>query len=247
MAIQTMANGNDQRSEINFSIPDILSHYYDQQYGFLNQNPRQTLTEDQVMPLMDYSFTVPNPHLAKPSENSLRLQCEICKRIFNTRMRFNRHQNIHRRPYKCLELNCHMAFASNNDLIRHKRSVHALASTTEIILCPFPYCPFSRGGFTRRDNFLRHLRRAHPSEDGHSEQAPQAKLLLGEDSDQGITDQEEDLEQQESRRVDDRERSEDEARCTLEREMAVFPNVMIPSISPQSTKVSLVCYYSNSH
>ena len=88
---------------------------------------------------------------------------------------YRKHQLQHTKPYRCIELDCLRTdgFATQNDLQRHRASVH----------CKIPLVGKSAGFvcvacnstqttqaavpkfWPRRDNFKAHVKRKHPLED----------------------------------------------------------------------------------
>lgn len=68
----------------------------------------------------------------------------------------------HFRPYKCQVLSCKVTdFASRGDLKRHEREVH----TPPSLVCHIISCKRHRRGFSRKDNLVQHMKRAHNQED----------------------------------------------------------------------------------
>jgi hypothetical protein len=77
----------------------------------------------------------------------------------------NVHIKKHTRPFKCEDESCeysYKGFAAKKELDKHRDSKHRLPSSSGY-LCPVSKCKYSRclTPKTRRDNFLRHIKRRH--------------------------------------------------------------------------------------
>lgn len=75
-----------------------------------------------------------------------------------------KHQNSHRRPYRCNVAECDkstLGFANKTDLKRHKDTVHKQAGV--LYMCRFPDCQTSSKNklCSRKDNFRTHLAKMH--------------------------------------------------------------------------------------
>lgn len=86
-----------------------------------------------------------------------------CQRVRLWLTILSRHQKQHlgrsERPHPCPD--CDEGFLYPKDLHRHQRK-HADQPFAQVtFFCPYPDCR-SRGGFSRRDNLLRHQRKQHP-------------------------------------------------------------------------------------
>jgi nucleoside phosphorylase len=185
-----MASWNDQRSEIYLPWPSFSLRPFHQHPG-LDKSLQQNMDEERLIPLMiEYSST-PTPTLTTSPQDP-QLHCEVCDRIFETKAKYNRHRKTHTRPYKCQEIGCRTAFASRKDLERHNHSKHVLTSRAEKFPCPVLNCSFhrheSRGGFGRKDNLLRHMRRAHGAENGPGGQLSQVTHLMNGNWDEEMID-----------------------------------------------------------
>lgn len=77
----------------------------------------------------------------------------------------SRHSLIHTRPFKCKEPACDSeGFSLRKDLERHRKSIHPTAGDTTVF-CPDQHCKYSvvgGVGFTRQDNYRRHMTTKHP-------------------------------------------------------------------------------------
>lgn len=77
----------------------------------------------------------------------------------------------HTKPFQCEELNCprkSSGFSTNNDLERHKKSVHRIApknSSDRNFRCAADNCPKKHKIWPRHDNFRQHCARMHGGED----------------------------------------------------------------------------------
>jgi ankyrin repeat protein len=71
---------------------------------------------------------------------------------------FSRHHKTHSKPYRCSH--CSVGFALRNDLDRHKAKHGARVDTK--FYCNWPGCHFK--GALRKDNLLKHIRKAHKGE-----------------------------------------------------------------------------------
>ena len=83
---------------------------------------------------------------------------------------FRKHILTHTRPFKCLVGNCAQTpscFATDNDLKRHQKSCHGMASThcPAYYKCQIPHCPKAGKLHDRRDNFMGHISRTHIQKD----------------------------------------------------------------------------------
>ncbi len=77
-----------------------------------------------------------------------------------------KHMLRHTRPYKCQELGCTKkdGFSTNNDLERHRKSVHKIApknSSDRSFRCAAPNCTKREKIWPRLDNFRQHCMRMH--------------------------------------------------------------------------------------
>ncbi|KUJ17554.1 uncharacterized protein LY89DRAFT_718232 [Mollisia scopiformis] len=83
-----------------------------------------------------------------------------CNQLFRTRAEYNRHERYHKRPVGCPR--CPLRFGTTTDLDRHINDVH---ERTSVWHCAEVACKHSRTssgrGFSRKDNWRRHMRNAH--------------------------------------------------------------------------------------
>ncbi|KAF2805424.1 uncharacterized protein BDZ99DRAFT_395743 [Mytilinidion resinicola] len=86
-----------------------------------------------------------------------------CSRAFDRHCDLRRHTKLHldksERPYKCLS--CSEAFIYPKDLDRHQRTHRTLPVPQQKMHCPIRGCSNTEG-FSRKDNFTRHMRKQHP-------------------------------------------------------------------------------------
>ncbi|KAI4278719.1 MAG: hypothetical protein LQ337_000828 [Flavoplaca oasis] len=86
----------------------------------------------------------------------------------------------HEKPYKCDVLNCQKndGFSTNNDLDRHKKSVHKIMPTNSndrSFRCAALNCPKREKIWPRLDNFRQHCKRIHPEVQDSSEKLDELK------------------------------------------------------------------------
>ncbi|KAL8940356.1 MAG: hypothetical protein Q9211_002322 [Gyalolechia sp. 1 TL-2023] len=143
----------------------------------------------------------PSPHYQYPTmdvlgDNAQRnavtfeLACshQGCGAIAKNQSEHKKHMLRHEKPFKCDVPGCSKigGFSTNNDLDRHKKSVHKIMpknSTDRSFRCAALNCPKKEKIWPRLDNFRQHCFRIHPGEDcdelvrksemdpGHSKQA----------------------------------------------------------------------------
>lgn len=103
-------------------------------------------------------------HAFKPTINlTLTTSCSQSKITFTNLTILSRHNKYHSRPHKCLVPSCaelDVAFSLAKDLRRHQRT-----HSDERYFCPHPDCFSAVGGkfrgFSRLDNWRRHLMKQH--------------------------------------------------------------------------------------
>ncbi|KAF2454609.1 hypothetical protein BDY21DRAFT_373880 [Lineolata rhizophorae] len=88
-------------------------------------------------------------------------ECLECGEEFSHFYKLNRHTKRHTRPYVCQHAGCSRAFTLPKDLRRHLRTHATGVTRIPACYCPVPTCECSVKGFTRKDNLLRHMKRAH--------------------------------------------------------------------------------------
>ncbi|KAJ3536751.1 hypothetical protein NM208_g6587 [Fusarium decemcellulare] len=106
---------------------------------------------------------------ASPDEfNSPRFRCTYpeCQGLsFEKSARLNEHiTRKHKRPFKCPQ--CPRRFGSSSDRGRHLRTLHqglggTLPSSERAWICEEVGCKRNRKPFSRRDNYVKHLREVH--------------------------------------------------------------------------------------
>jgi len=103
----------------------------------------------------------PSPADSGPSAQSF--SCGPCGRTFSQTHEFNRHMKRHDRRYECPFPNCtNSGFPSSQDRDRHIKSKHPeTVSWEQLQYCPVQTCRYTTKGFTRTDNFRRHMK-LHP-------------------------------------------------------------------------------------
>ncbi|KAI1439223.1 hypothetical protein GGR50DRAFT_690571 [Xylaria sp. CBS 124048] len=90
--------------------------------------------------------------------------CPECGKPIKTKSEQRKHDQRHKKPFKCLIAGCtrKQGFGTENDLIRHKRSVHPEADTPgKRYACSMGSCEHKFKTWPRADNFKSHLQRMH--------------------------------------------------------------------------------------
>jgi len=138
------------------------------QYGDDPQSPAPDLN----FPFDDFldipeAFQPQNPQFqpapAQPGPYPQPFSCGTCQSTFSQAHDFNRHMKRHDRPYKCPIPNCPSSgFPSSQDCDRHVKTKHPeTVSDEQRHYCPVQTCKYATKGFTRADNFQRHMKQ-HP-------------------------------------------------------------------------------------
>jgi hypothetical protein len=73
----------------------------------------------------------------------------------------------HTKPFRCDFRNCKRGdkgFTTENDLMRHKKSVHRIGITSNSYQCASPSCRNREKIWPRLDNFKQHIHRMHDGE-----------------------------------------------------------------------------------
>jgi len=105
----------------------------------------------------------PSVHAEGDTRDESLWHCDFqnCRRVFQKRHDLNRHKKYHFKPFKCLKPACladKVAFSLAKDLTRHQKSHGG-----ERYFCPYIGCTSTTGGsftgFTRIDNWRRHMRK----------------------------------------------------------------------------------------
>ncbi|KAG5914991.1 hypothetical protein E4U42_000212 [Claviceps africana] len=119
---------------------------------------------------LSYSASSPSVRTGK-TEETLSLKCMRCEYEAKNNSELRKHINRHSKPHKCCFRNCTKGFATQNDLDRHKRTVHRreFLDKRNTILYECLHCKDQRGKsnarkkteWPRKDNFLAHLDRIH--------------------------------------------------------------------------------------
>ncbi|KAI1363855.1 hypothetical protein F5Y08DRAFT_354135 [Xylaria arbuscula] len=94
--------------------------------------------------------------------------CEECGKPVRTNSEKKKHEQRHKKPFKCDVADCSRrieGFATPNDLDRHKRSVHPGSQTIgNRYVCQVGPCKNKDKIWPRADNFKAHLKRVHMKE-----------------------------------------------------------------------------------
>ena len=109
------------------------------------------------------------------------LQCPKCSKSFQQRHKLkyvyfhpnrvstllinmlSKHCKTHDRSFKCTEPGCAFSGCYRKDLTRHTSTCHRKGNDQVRTFCELQDCPMARRGFSRRDNYVRHIRRQHPA------------------------------------------------------------------------------------
>ncbi|KAI1179229.1 hypothetical protein F4777DRAFT_575260 [Nemania sp. FL0916] len=96
------------------------------------------------------------------------MRCEICGKTVRTKSEMKKHDQRHKKPFKCDVQECPRTtegFSTLNDLDRHKRSVHPDSQTSgNRYICHIGNCRIKNKVWPRADNFKAHLKRVHHQE-----------------------------------------------------------------------------------
>ncbi|SMR42681.1 unnamed protein product [Zymoseptoria tritici ST99CH_3D1] len=146
--------------EYNTNRPEL-----EQDYGYFPSSHSGKVAADRMSVVSDGYSRLPRERRIRRTL----APCQACGRSPKNQSDSKKHSLTHSRPYRCLEPNCTRkdGFATENDLQRHRKSVHNLLPTvgaTAGYICAA--CP--QDGNTphkfwpRRDNFKAHIKRKHP-------------------------------------------------------------------------------------
>lgn len=109
---------------------------------------------------------------AQHSTVNFELACSYqnCGTISKNQSEYRKHMLRHEKPFKCDVPGCSKVdgFSTNNDLDRHKKSVHKIMpknSTDRSFRCAASNCPKKEKIWPRLDNFRQHCIRIHQEED----------------------------------------------------------------------------------
>ncbi|KAL8781312.1 MAG: hypothetical protein Q9213_006061 [Squamulea squamosa] len=127
------------------------------------------------------SATSPHPQFASMDSSNdappsptltfdLTCHYQSCGVISKNQSEHRKHMLRHHKPYKCDVAGCSKVdgFSTNNDLDRHKKSVHKIMpknSTDRSFRCAAINCPKREKIWPRLDNFRQHCLRIHPEEE----------------------------------------------------------------------------------
>ncbi|KAF2788827.1 hypothetical protein K505DRAFT_101907 [Melanomma pulvis-pyrius CBS 109.77] len=95
-------------------------------------------------------------------------RCEHCRELSKCKSDHKKHMLKHIKPFKCDIPNCKrggQGFATENDLMRHKKSVHRIGMLTNSYQCASESCRNREKIWPRLDNFKQHIHRMHLNED----------------------------------------------------------------------------------
>lgn len=105
----------------------------------------------------------PAVHAPQPANRATNSQvCPSCPMECKTKSELKKHMQRHTKPHHCREPGCARdeGFSTPNDLERHKKSVHKIASGRQF-RCHHGACKENLKIWPRADNFRQHLRRRH--------------------------------------------------------------------------------------
>ncbi|KAF7933756.1 uncharacterized protein EAE98_003465 [Botrytis deweyae] len=122
------------------------------------------------------------------SINSPGLFCSTCHKSVKTKSELKKHDLRHKKPFVCNYPGCGRTegFSTTNDLDRHTKSKHPLATTSKAesikkYRCVVPGCKSKDKAWPRLDNFRSHLKRVHSNvarlEENFEEMIRQAEFL----------------------------------------------------------------------
>ncbi|KAF2750559.1 hypothetical protein M011DRAFT_464352 [Sporormia fimetaria CBS 119925] len=100
--------------------------------------------------------------------NGKALRCPQCGDISKCNSDFKKHMSRHEKKYKCDIRPCRRGgkgFTTQNDLDRHKKSVHGIGALTNSYKCASEACRTKGKLWPRLDNFKQHIHRMHKDED----------------------------------------------------------------------------------
>lgn len=110
-----------------------------------------------------YTCSICQPHRSYCKPQLLKLVFQLAKLGLNffklTNSIPRRHQKTHTKPIACQDPGCNERFAENRDMKRHVSVHHRALVPRQTNFCTESGCKYSREGFGRRDNLLRHLRK----------------------------------------------------------------------------------------
>ncbi|CAG8926427.1 unnamed protein product [Penicillium salamii] len=98
-----------------------------------------------------------------PHDGLYYCQYEGCQRLhgFSLECQLRKHTRIHTLPFKCKFQGCNYASAERKGLDRHIKAFHKQLSMRLWGPMEPTVCPSCKKSFTRKDNFLKHLKAKH--------------------------------------------------------------------------------------
>lgn len=139
-----------------------------------NSDPQSVMGRPMGVPMVEAPFSI--SHVIPNDANSrdpwlpqlgmdTGLWCEVCKKELRTRSEQKKHQQRHKKPFRCDFRDCPRqkeGFSTTNDLDRHKRSKHPESETLgNRYVCRIGACKSKDKIWPRADNFRAHLKRMH--------------------------------------------------------------------------------------
>ncbi|KAI1822052.1 hypothetical protein F4861DRAFT_423210 [Xylaria intraflava] len=159
--------------------PSIINPQSDSGYGSHTNHPSAAYgsvcddtqsTMGRSMADTQFTLTDATPrHASAPWNNHISaesnpLQCGECSRVMKTKSELKKHDQRHKKPFKCDIEGCTRqdGFSTVNDLDRHKRSVHPGSQAPgNRYVCSLGACKTKDKRWPRADNFRAHLKRVH--------------------------------------------------------------------------------------
>ena len=134
------------------------------------QYPGFDFPNDQMQDGPIYPLTCPLADCQVTSKNSSEHRYVFVDLWYDIVDHSSKHMLRHTRPYKCQEPGCtnRDGFSTNNDLERHRKSVHKIApknTSDRSFRCAAPNCTKKEKVWPRLDNFRQHCSRMHPKTD----------------------------------------------------------------------------------
>lgn len=128
-------------------------------------------SSNQVQPNLDLTCQFPNCGIGFKNQSEHKYGLKVLGMRYANQWYISRkHQLRHSKPFKCEVPGCSKTdgFSTNNDLERHRKSVHGIApknGTDRSFRCAARGCPKREKIWPRLDNFRQHCLRIHQDED----------------------------------------------------------------------------------
>ncbi|KAF2707725.1 hypothetical protein K504DRAFT_42150 [Pleomassaria siparia CBS 279.74] len=118
----------------------------------------------------DYTSQYSGKSTNQPGVGGKEFRCEHCKKSSKCQSDYKKHMLKHDKPFKCEVTDCRRGgkgFTTENDLMRHKKSVHRIGMQNNSWQCASNTCRNRGKIWPRLDNFKQHIHRMHRDEDAH--------------------------------------------------------------------------------